>query len=67
MLQTSNYSLVLSLQFLLLSYDLFVNSFSELLRMAPVIQLVLFITYAGKTPTALSGQMDFKRYLYSRD
>ncbi|XP_028740084.1 transmembrane protein 138 [Peromyscus leucopus] len=43
MLQTSNYSLVLSLQFLLLSYDLFVNSFSELLRMAPVIQLVLFI------------------------
>nr|XP_045013808.1 transmembrane protein 138 isoform X2 [Jaculus jaculus] len=43
MLQASNYSLVLSLQFLLLSYDLFVNSFSELLRMAPVIQLVLFI------------------------
>ncbi|KAJ1065801.1 PREDICTED: transmembrane protein 138 isoform X2 [Capra hircus] len=43
MLQTSNYSLVLSLQFLLLSYDLFVNSFSELLRAAPVIQLVLFI------------------------
>ncbi|CAI5796528.1 Hypothetical predicted protein [Podarcis lilfordi] len=43
MLQTSNYSLVLSLQFLLLFYDLFVNSFSELLRMAPVIQLVLFI------------------------
>nr|KAF6439272.1 transmembrane protein 138 [Molossus molossus] len=43
MLQTSNYSLVLSLQFLLLSYDLFVNSFSELLRMAPVVQLVLFI------------------------
>uniref|UniRef100_A0A8C6VCQ8 Transmembrane protein 138 n=1 Tax=Naja naja TaxID=35670 RepID=A0A8C6VCQ8_NAJNA len=43
MLQTCNYSLVLSLQFLLLSYDLFVNSFSELLRMAPVIQLVLFI------------------------
>ncbi|KAM5182982.1 transmembrane protein 138 isoform 2-T2 [Callospermophilus lateralis] len=43
MLQTSNYSLVLSLQFLLLSYDLFVNSFSELLRIAPVIQLVLFI------------------------
>ncbi|XP_033059824.1 transmembrane protein 138 isoform X3 [Trachypithecus francoisi] len=43
MLQTSNYSLVLSLQFLLLSYDLFVNSFSELLRKAPVIQLVLFM------------------------
>jgi hypothetical protein len=43
MLQTSNYSLVLTLQFLLLSYDLFVNSFSELLRMAPVIQLVLFM------------------------
>ena len=43
MLQTGNYSLVLSLQFLLLSYDLFVTSFSELLRMAPVIQLVLFM------------------------
>ncbi|XP_029412146.1 transmembrane protein 138 isoform X2 [Nannospalax galili] len=43
MLQTSNYSLVLFLQFLLLFYDLFVNSFSELLRMAPVVQLVLFI------------------------
>uniref|UniRef100_A0A8C8RTY4 Transmembrane protein 138 n=1 Tax=Pelusios castaneus TaxID=367368 RepID=A0A8C8RTY4_9SAUR len=43
MLRTSNYSLVLSLQFLLLLYDLFVNSFSELLRAAPVIQLVLFI------------------------
>ncbi|XP_050812445.1 transmembrane protein 138 [Gopherus flavomarginatus] len=43
MLRTSNYSLVLSVQFLLLVYDLFVNSFSELLRMAPVIQLVLFI------------------------
>nr|XP_014353046.1 PREDICTED: transmembrane protein 138 [Latimeria chalumnae] len=43
MLQTTNYSLVLSLQFLLLTFDLFVNSFSELLRMAPVIQLVLFI------------------------
>ncbi|XP_054996993.1 transmembrane protein 138 isoform X1 [Sorex araneus] len=43
MLQTSNYSLVLSLQFLLLSYDLFVNAFSELLRTAPVIQLVLFV------------------------
>ncbi|XP_038260542.1 transmembrane protein 138 isoform X2 [Dermochelys coriacea] len=43
MLRTSNYSLVLFLQFLLLVYDLFVNSFSELLRTAPVIQLVLFI------------------------
>ncbi|XP_006026081.1 transmembrane protein 138 [Alligator sinensis] len=43
MLQTSSYSMVLSLQFLLLFYDLFVNSFSELLRTAPVIQLVLFI------------------------
>ncbi|XP_071077502.1 transmembrane protein 138 isoform X3 [Desmodus rotundus] len=142
MLQTSNYSLVLSLQFLLLCYDLFVNSFSELLRAAPVIQLVLFMlawstscsisskgpsswqlctspsaspctsgswpqcpkgssqarmllaflcftpsaathrlhwgnhplrclpvvlrTYAGKSLTALSGQMDFKRCLHSR-
>ncbi|CAJ0928478.1 unnamed protein product [Ranitomeya imitator] len=43
MLQPGNYSLVLTLQFLLLVYDLFVNSFSELLRSAPVIQLVLFI------------------------
>ncbi|XP_028650195.1 transmembrane protein 138 [Erpetoichthys calabaricus] len=43
MLQTSNYSLVLLVQFLLLVYDLFVNSFSELLRSAPVVQLVLFI------------------------
>lgn len=41
--QSCLYSLVLSLQFLLLSYDLFVNSFSELLRMAPVVQLVLFM------------------------
>ncbi|XP_020823796.1 transmembrane protein 138 [Phascolarctos cinereus] len=43
MLQTSNYSLVLALQFVLLLYDLFVNAFSELLRVAPVVQLVLFI------------------------
>lgn len=43
MLHTTNYSLVLSLQFLLLVYDLLMNSFSELLRMASVIQLVLFI------------------------
>ena len=28
--------------------------------------LVSFRTYAGKTPTALSGQMDFKHCLYSR-
>ncbi|KAM9808225.1 transmembrane protein 138 [Neosynchiropus ocellatus] len=43
MLQTGNYSLVLLIQLSLLIYDLFVNSFSELLRGAPVIQLVLFI------------------------
>ncbi|XP_007885615.1 transmembrane protein 138 [Callorhinchus milii] len=43
MLQTANYSLVLSLQFLLLAYDLFVNSFSELLRDDLVNALVLFI------------------------
>lgn len=43
MLQASGYSLVLSLQLLLLTYDLFVNSFSELLRAVPVIQLVLFM------------------------
>uniref|UniRef100_A0A3B3CJ44 Transmembrane protein 138 n=1 Tax=Oryzias melastigma TaxID=30732 RepID=A0A3B3CJ44_ORYME len=43
MLQTGNYSLLLLIQLSLLAYDLFVNSFSELLRGAPVIQLVLFI------------------------
>ncbi|KAK1789656.1 hypothetical protein P4O66_015553 [Electrophorus voltai] len=43
MLQTNNYSLVLLIQLALLAFDLFVNSFSELLRAAPVIQLVLFI------------------------
>lgn len=43
MLQTGNYSLVLLIQLTLLAYDLFVNSFSELLRSAPVIQLVLFM------------------------
>ncbi|KAF7701790.1 transmembrane protein 138 [Silurus meridionalis] len=43
MLQTNNYSLVLLIQLSLLAFDLFVNSFSELLRAAPVIQLVLFI------------------------
>uniref|UniRef100_A0A3B4GAP8 Transmembrane protein 138 n=1 Tax=Pundamilia nyererei TaxID=303518 RepID=A0A3B4GAP8_9CICH len=43
MLQTGNFSLVLLIQLTLLAYDLFVNSFSELLRGAAVIQLVLFI------------------------
>uniref|UniRef100_A0A3P9H137 Transmembrane protein 138 n=1 Tax=Oryzias latipes TaxID=8090 RepID=A0A3P9H137_ORYLA len=43
MLQTSNYSLVLFIQLTLLSFDLFVNSFSELLRNEPAVQLVLFI------------------------
>ncbi|XP_004066901.1 transmembrane protein 138-like [Oryzias latipes] len=43
MLQTSNYSLVLFIQLSLLSFDLFVNSFSELLRNEPAVQLVLFI------------------------
>ncbi|KAF7654236.1 hypothetical protein LDENG_00072240 [Lucifuga dentata] len=43
MLHTGNYSLVLLIQMTLLAYDLFVNSFSELLRETPVIQLVLFI------------------------
>ncbi|XP_068170224.1 transmembrane protein 138 [Antennarius striatus] len=43
MLQTRNYCLVLLIQMTLLAYDLFVNSFSELLRGAPVNQLVLFI------------------------
>ncbi|XP_034536248.1 transmembrane protein 138-like [Notolabrus celidotus] len=42
-LQTSNYSLVLLIQLSLLSFDLFVNSFSELLRTEPAVQLVLFI------------------------
>uniref|UniRef100_A0A673WWB8 Transmembrane protein 138 n=1 Tax=Salmo trutta TaxID=8032 RepID=A0A673WWB8_SALTR len=44
MLQTNNYSLVLLVQLGLLTYDLCVNSFSELLRAAPVIQLGL-LTY----------------------
>lgn len=43
MLQTGNFSLVLLIQLTLLAYDLFVNSFSELLRGAAVIQLVLFM------------------------
>ncbi|XP_062404855.1 transmembrane protein 138-like [Sardina pilchardus] len=43
MLQANNYSVVLLIQLTLLTFDLFVNSFSELLRTSPVIQLVLFI------------------------
>lgn len=43
MLQTGNYSLVLLIQLILLAFDLFVNSFSELLTGAAVIQLVLFM------------------------
>lgn len=43
MLQVTNYSLVLTVQFLLIIYDLVVNSFSELLYKEKVIQLVLFI------------------------
>ncbi|XP_008295165.1 transmembrane protein 138-like [Stegastes partitus] len=42
-LQASNYSLVLLIQLSLLTFDLFVNSFSELLRTEPAVQLVLFI------------------------
>ncbi|TNN29094.1 Transmembrane protein 138 [Liparis tanakae] len=42
-LQTSNYSLVLLIQIGLLAFDLFVNSFSELLRDEQAAQLVLFI------------------------
>ncbi|XP_012672684.2 transmembrane protein 138-like [Clupea harengus] len=43
MLQANNFSVVLLIQLTLLTFDLFVNSFSELLRSSPVIQLVLFI------------------------
>ncbi|XP_067849593.1 transmembrane protein 138 [Heptranchias perlo] len=43
MLQTSNYSLVLSIQFLLMIYDLVANSFSELMFTEPVIPLIIFI------------------------
>lgn len=43
MLHASNYSLVLLIQLSLLSFDLFVNSFSELLRTEPAVQLVLFM------------------------
>ncbi|XP_037103950.1 transmembrane protein 138-like [Syngnathus acus] len=42
-LQPSNYSLVLLIQLSLLSFDLFVNSFSELLRDEQAVQLVLFV------------------------
>lgn len=42
-LQASNYLLVLIVQLSLLSLDLFVNSFSELLRDEPARQLVLFV------------------------
>ncbi|XP_037550422.1 transmembrane protein 138-like [Nematolebias whitei] len=42
-LHTSNYSLVILIQLSLLTFDLFVNSFSELLRTEPAVQLVLFI------------------------
>lgn len=44
MVQRSNFDLMLCLQVLLLSYDLFVNSSAELLRMAPIFLLVFFIT-----------------------
>ncbi|XP_038663527.1 transmembrane protein 138 [Scyliorhinus canicula] len=43
MLQTSNYSLVLAIQFLLMIYDLLSNSFSELIFTEPVIPLIMFI------------------------
>ncbi|KAJ4947694.1 hypothetical protein JOQ06_009727 [Pogonophryne albipinna] len=42
-LKTRNYSLVLLIQLSLLSFDLFVNSSSELLRTEPATMLVLFI------------------------
>uniref|UniRef100_UPI00398E385A transmembrane protein 138 n=1 Tax=Pristiophorus japonicus TaxID=55135 RepID=UPI00398E385A len=43
MLQTSNYSLVLSIQFLLMIYDLLANSFAELIVTEPVVPLIIFI------------------------
>lgn len=43
MLQTGSYSVVLMVQLILLTFDLLVNSFSELLRAEPVVQLVLFM------------------------
>lgn len=42
-LQIRNYSVVLLIQLTLLSFDLLVNSFSELLRAEPAIQLILFM------------------------
>lgn len=42
-LHTRNYSVVLLIQLSLLSFDLLVNAFSELLRGEPAIQLVLFM------------------------
>ncbi|XP_030622709.1 transmembrane protein 138-like [Chanos chanos] len=43
MLQANNYFLVLLIQLSLLTFDLFVNSFCELLRTVPVFQLLFFI------------------------
>ncbi|XP_035689929.1 transmembrane protein 138-like isoform X2 [Branchiostoma floridae] len=42
-MRRSSYRPILYLQFFLLFVDIFVNSFSDLLRMANVIQLVLYI------------------------
>lgn len=42
-LQTRNYSVVLLIQLSLLLFDLFVNSFSELLMAEPAVQLILFM------------------------
>ncbi|XP_059831584.1 transmembrane protein 138 [Hypanus sabinus] len=43
MLQVSNYSLVLSVQFIIMIFDLFANSFSELLLTEPVVPLIIFV------------------------
>lgn len=48
-LQTRNYSVVLLIQLSLLLFDLLVNSFSELLRAEPAIQLILFMWVSSQS------------------
>lgn len=43
MLQVSSYSLVLSVQFIILIFDLLANSFAELLLIETVVPLIIFI------------------------
>lgn len=60
-LQTRNYSVVLLIQLSLLLFDLLVNSFSELLRAEPAIQLILFMWVSSQKSTQNPSE-DYKRY-----